>query len=113
MTLQENSKTDKDHEVIVNFLCTTGIMKDNVLDIFYLVVEYDIFTKNALPKSIYKKIHYYFMIFICFAVKSQVTESFLPFNMILFYKMADMFQYDRKFLLVSFKVTISRKFSAS
>ena len=46
VTLQENSKTDKDHEVIVNFLCTTGIMKDNVLNIFYLVVEYDIFTEK-------------------------------------------------------------------
>ena len=46
VTLQENSKTDEDHEVIVNFLCTTGIIKDNVLTIFYLVVEYDIFTEK-------------------------------------------------------------------
>ena len=31
MTLQENSKTDKDHEVIIiNFLCTTCLMKDKV-----------------------------------------------------------------------------------
>ena len=52
-------------------------------------------------------------LFCCFLVKSLVTESFLPFSMILFCKMANMFQYDIKFLLVSFKVTISRKFSAS
>ena len=46
VTLQENSKTDEDHEVIINFLCTTCIMKDKVLNIFCLVVEYDIFTEK-------------------------------------------------------------------
>ena len=52
-------------------------------------------------------------LFCCFLVKSQVTESFLPFNMIPFCKMPDMFQCDRKFLLLSCKVTISREFSAN
>ena len=60
VTLQENSKIDKDHEVmIINFLCDTCIMKDKVLNNFCLVVEYDFFTekwkdflKNTIGQSI-------------------------------------------------------------
>ena len=103
-------------------------------------------TKNALPNDIFKNFflffcenvifHYlkkmfsihlswftenlsllhYLYLFCCFLVKSQVTESFLPFSLILFCKIPDIFQYDRKFttsrslsfLLLSCKVTNSR-----
>ena len=46
VNLQENRKTDKDHVVIIDFLCTTCI--NNGLNNFCLVVEYDIFTENTI-----------------------------------------------------------------
>ena len=52
VTLQENSKTDEDHEVIINFLCTTCIMKYKILN-FCLIVESDILTEKW--KEILKK----------------------------------------------------------
>ena len=46
VTLQENSKTGKDHEVIINFLCTPCIMIDRKLNIFCLVMEMTFSQKN-------------------------------------------------------------------
>ena len=60
MSLQDNSKTDKDPKVIMIFLCTTYLMKEKILNIICLVVESDNFTeklkemfKNTLGHSIF------------------------------------------------------------
>ena len=78
---------------------------DRKCSVFYLSLYMGCTENLSLLHDLY--------LFCCFLVKSQVTESFLPFSMILFCKMANMFQYDRNFLLPFCKVTICRKFSAS